>query len=454
MEHIEARIDLPAEPSVVWKQLIDTASMASWNPFITSMSGVLAVGERLQVRIAPAGGRALTFKPRVTIVQPDQRLEWLGTMGIPGLFDGRHSFTLIPLEQGRTRLVQAETFSGALIPFTGKLLQRTEAGFQAMNTALLTRLKVAAVKVSGTEGVDLASIHAPERAVTIDGPPVGFLQNDRNESVDGSTPQDPILDNTANIRLNTSAPRPPDRSSGAPRPHQYPDRDKDRRTPDPRNNQSISGSTNQREVNAMSRRMVAIIVGALFVVQMITAVIGNSLIQSFGDGGTATAPPTIGVLLMLCSGLAVVGIGLLMYPVLKTVKRELALWYPILRIVEFIVSTVGGIYLLTQLHVVPNQMLWVYIPTGLGGLVLCYLLYVSRLVPRPIAVTGLFGYLLLSLGVLLDLLGVVDMNAGPGQLILLPGGLFEVVLLPVWLIAKGFNSPSPRGQLKPYAVTP
>jgi len=39
-------------------------------------------------------------------------------------------------------------------------------------------------------------------------------------------------------------------------------------------------------------------------------------------------------------------------------------------------------------------------------------------------------------------------------LILLPGGLFEVVLLPVWLIAKGFNSPSPRGQLKPYAVTP
>lgn len=420
MEHIEARIDLPAEPSVVWKHLIDTASMASWNPFITSMSGVLAVGERLQVRIAPVGGSAMTFKPRVTIVQPDQRLEWLGTMGIPGLFDGRHSFTLIPLEQGRTRLVQAEAFSGALIPFTGKLRQKTEAGFQAMNTALLTRLKLAAVKVSGTEGGELASTHAPERAVTW---------------------------------LNTSAPRPPDRSSGAPRPRQYPDRDKVRRTPGPRNNQSISGTTNQKEVNAMPRRMVAIIVGALFVVQMVTAVIGTSLIQSFGDGGTATAPPTIGVLLMLCSGLAVVGIGLLMYPVLKTVNRELALWYPILRIVEFIISTVCGIYLLTQLHAVPNQMLWVYIPTGLGGLVLCYLLYVSRLVPRPIAVTGLFGYLLLSLGVPLDLLGVLDMNAGPGQLILLPGGLFEVVLMPIWLIAKGFNFPSPRGQLKPYALT-
>lgn len=203
----------------------------------------------------------------------------------------------------------------------------------------------------------------------------------------------------------------------------------------------------------MSRRMVAIIVGALFVVQMVTAVIGNVLIQGFVDGSTTTSPPTIGVLLMLCSGFAVVGIGLLMYPVLKAVNRELAIWYPILRIVEFIVSTVCGVYLLTQLQVAPNYMLWVYIPTGLGGLVLCYLLYVSRLVPRPIAAIGLFGYLLLSLGVLLDLLGVLDMNMGLGQLTLLPGGLFEVLLLPIWLITKGFNSPSPRGRLTPYAAT-
>lgn len=203
----------------------------------------------------------------------------------------------------------------------------------------------------------------------------------------------------------------------------------------------------------MSRRMLAVIVGTLFVVQMVTAVVGNSLIQSFVDGGIATSPPTIGVLLMLCSGLAVVGIGFLMYPVLKAVNRELALWYPILRIVEFLVSTACGVYLLTNLQVVPNSVLWVYIPTGLGGLVLCYLLYVSRLVPRPIAAIGLVGYFLLCSGVLLDLLGVLDMNAGLGQLTLLPGGLFEVLLMPIWLITKGFYSPSPRGRLKPYAVT-
>ncbi len=57
----------------------------------------------------------MTFKPRVTVVEPGRRLEWLGTMGIPRLFDGRHSFTLTSRAQGRTRLVQAEDFSGVLI---------------------------------------------------------------------------------------------------------------------------------------------------------------------------------------------------------------------------------------------------------------------------------------------------------------------------------------------------
>jgi hypothetical protein len=71
----------------------------------------------------------MTFKPRVTVVEPGQRLEWLGTMGVSGLFDGRHTFTLTPLGHGRTRLVQAEVFSGALVPLAGSMLAKTEGGF-------------------------------------------------------------------------------------------------------------------------------------------------------------------------------------------------------------------------------------------------------------------------------------------------------------------------------------
>ena len=197
-------------------------------------------------------------------------------------------------------------------------------------------------------------------------------------------------------------------------------------------------------MTTQARRKIAVAVGILFVVQMVTAMIGTSLIQAFVDGKTSAAP-TAGVLLMVCSGIAVVGIGLLMYQVLKVVNQRLAIWYPILRVVELSVSTACGVYLLNQLEVVPNHLLWVYIPTGIGGLVLTYLLFVSRLVPRFIAVLGLVGYASLSLGVPLDLLGVLDMNEGAGLVLLVPGGLFEFVLMPIWLIAKGFGPTSPVG---------
>ena len=51
------------------------------------------------------------------------------------------------------------------------------------------------------------------------------------------------------------------------------------------------------------------------------------------------------------------------------------------------------------------------------------------------------GYVSLSVGVPLDLLGVLDMNAGPGMVLLVPGLLFEFAALPIWVIAKGFSSP-------------
>ncbi|MFI9550194.1 hypothetical protein [Nonomuraea endophytica] len=93
-----------------------------------------------------------------------------------------------------------------------------------------------------------------------------------------------------------------------------------------------------------------------------------------------------------------------------------------MRVIEFGVSAACGVYLLTQLQAVPNTMLWVYVPTAIGGLVFTYLLFVSRTVPQPIAVLGLIGYALLLLGVPLDLLGIVDMDAGAGMLLLAPGG--------------------------------
>jgi hypothetical protein len=71
---------------------------------------------------------------------------------------------------------------------------------------------------------------------------------------------------------------------------------------------------------------------------------------------------------------------------------------------------------------------------GMGGLVLCYVLYESRLVPRPLLILGFWGYVIFIARTLAELLG----NA-VGVMLSIPGGLFEIALS-VWLIVKGFNT--------------
>ena len=51
-----------------------------------------------------------------------------------------------------------------------------------------------------------------------------------------------------------------------------------------------------------------------------------------------------------------------------------------------------------------------------------------------------------------DLLGVLDMNVGLGMVILAPGFLFEFVVVPLWLIVKGFKTPSSVTEFKAPAL--
>ncbi|WP_148232356.1 hypothetical protein [Janibacter sp. HTCC2649] len=65
--------------------------------------------------IAVATSRSLLvredWRPWVTAFEEPHDIEWLGRLGMPGVFDGRHSFTLTSMAAGRTLLQQAETFS-------------------------------------------------------------------------------------------------------------------------------------------------------------------------------------------------------------------------------------------------------------------------------------------------------------------------------------------------------
>ena len=143
MQTIRVVTDIAAPAETVWAQLSAVSAYAEWNPFITSFRGELVEGGRAEVRIAPPGGRAMTFRPTITAVEEGKHLEWLGRLVLPGVFDGRHSFRLEVVGEGITRLTQTEEFRGFLVPLTGKTLERTRDGFAAMNEALRQRAEKA-----------------------------------------------------------------------------------------------------------------------------------------------------------------------------------------------------------------------------------------------------------------------------------------------------------------------
>ena len=144
MRELSTSIEIDASPERVWAILVDFGAYGEWNPFIKSIEGTPAVGERLRVEIAPPEGRAMTFKPAVKAAEPNRELRWLGRLIAPGLFDGEHRLQLEPLADGRTRFVQSERFTGMLVPVAGKGLANTERGFEEMNEALKRRAETPA----------------------------------------------------------------------------------------------------------------------------------------------------------------------------------------------------------------------------------------------------------------------------------------------------------------------
>jgi hypothetical protein len=136
MREITTRVDIEAVPERVWSALTSFDYYPDWNPFIRQASGRLEVGQTLTLRMFPAQGSPMTFHPKVLVVDPARELRWVGRLWLPGVFDGEHSFKLSPIEGGATRLVQAERFSGALVPFVGAVVRRTVNDFERLNDAL------------------------------------------------------------------------------------------------------------------------------------------------------------------------------------------------------------------------------------------------------------------------------------------------------------------------------
>jgi hypothetical protein len=156
MHEIITAIEIDAPAETVWTVLTDFDRYDEWNPY-TRIEGEPAEGTILTVSPGPEAGRLPTFRPRVLSAIPNQELRWLGHLYVRGLFDGEHQFRIEPIDEARSRLVQAETFSGVLVGLINRRYgAQTERNFEGVNEALKTRAE-SMVAAEGEPTADLTS---------------------------------------------------------------------------------------------------------------------------------------------------------------------------------------------------------------------------------------------------------------------------------------------------------
>jgi hypothetical protein len=214
-------------------------------------------------------------------------------------------------------------------------------------------------------------------------------------------------------------------------------------------------------------------VGALFIIATVTAMVSLSLLGSSLDGpdyllGISGIEDrvTTAVVFEAILAISLIGIGSLMYPILRKHGENLALGYASIRLAEAVFIVIGTISMMLMLSVgqefssggldlADSESLGVLLMAlrewsllfgtliflGLGGLTLNYLLYVSRLVPRWLSVWGLIGAACVLMYGLLGLYGTDTNGISVEMLLALPIAVQEMVFA-AWLIVKGFDPPS------------
>ena len=219
-------------------------------------------------------------------------------------------------------------------------------------------------------------------------------------------------------------------------------------------------------------RKTAIIVGVLFLAGYVGIFVGSTIygpILKAPDYLSNIYPNKtrviIGLLVeVLLNDVPVVGIGVMLFPILKKYSESIALWYVGIRVIEavtLIIGTISALSLITlsQEYIAAGAVDASYFQASgalaqagrywaadvmttvffiLGALILYSILYKSKLVPRFISVWGLIAVASL---IAANVLGTSDPTQGiqPATILYFPIMSSEA-LLAIWLIVKGFNS--------------
>ena len=210
------------------------------------------------------------------------------------------------------------------------------------------------------------------------------------------------------------------------------------------------------------------IFGVLFIITFVTSIPALALFQPVLDdpagyisGGGNDSQIYLGVLLELLLIIANVATAVVLYPIVRRQNEILSIGYVTARVMESVFIAAGilcvlGIVSLAQDDPSASALAvslaaikdWTFLLgpgfiVGWGnGLILGYLMYASRLVPRKMAVLGLIGgplIILSGLGVLFD---VWDAGGTVQALATIPEFIWELSL-GVYCAVKGFRKDAP-----------
>lgn len=215
-----------------------------------------------------------------------------------------------------------------------------------------------------------------------------------------------------------------------------------------------------------SQKIIARTFGIFFLLAFLSYGLGSGLINSITDAtdalfnvNTNKTQLIVGVILLaLIHTIVNIGLPVLMVPILKPYNKFLSYGYLSAGIAATVILIIGSIF---SMLLVPLSSMYINADStdllhyetigtiltkgnyfayqigmavwGFGGLMFCYLLFISKLVPKGFAIWGFLGYIVFISGTILELF---EYNVGVQLAI--PGGLFEISLS-IWLIIKGFK---------------
>jgi hypothetical protein len=212
-----------------------------------------------------------------------------------------------------------------------------------------------------------------------------------------------------------------------------------------------------------SQRKTSLVAGILYLLTFVSiptlALYGPIHEPNYMLGTGKDTAVIIGNILEIIVALTGIGTAVVLYPVLKMQNEGMALGLVSSRILEAATIFMGVMFLLTavalkqsaagsQALVISNTLVTMYdrmfligqsFMPAINDLLLGFLLYQSRLVPRGLSLIGLIGGPVLIAGDILALFGVIGQHDPSTGLFAVPVALFEFVL-GIYLIAKGFNS--------------